>query len=64
MRHVTARADVMQRNRLIHLPSAWGSLGVAQIPMKAGFVGKAALIGPAIEGLHPLADVDVSADTR
>jgi hypothetical protein len=44
MRHVTSH--VVQRNRLIHLPSAWGSLGVAQILMKAGFVGKAALIGP------------------
>jgi hypothetical protein len=54
--------DVRLRDRLILLPSRWGGLGIPRLPVLAGFVGAAALIGPAVKGLDP--KVDFSADTR
>lgn len=36
--------------------------GITRIPVLAGFVGAAALIGPAVKGLDP--GVDFAADTR
>ena len=50
------------RNRLILLPSAWGGLGIPRLPVLAGYVGAAALIGPAVKGLVP--ETDFNANTR
>jgi hypothetical protein len=54
--------DVAVRNRLILLPSAWGGLGIPRLPVLAGYVGAAALIGPAVKGLVP--ETDFNANTR
>ena len=54
--------DVALRDDLIHLQTLWGGLGITRIPVLAGFVGAAALIGPAVKGLDP--GVDFAADTR
>ena len=54
--------DVRLRDRMILLPSRWGGLGIPRLPVLAGFVGAAALIGPAVKGLDP--SVDFNADTR
>ena len=54
--------DVSLRNRIILLPGSWGGLGIPRMPELAGFVGAAALIGPAVKGLVP--ETDFNADTR
>jgi hypothetical protein len=41
-------------DRMIHLSSAWGGLGVSRLPVLAAFVGPAALIGPAVKALKGL----------
>jgi hypothetical protein len=59
---LTLLGDPTLRNRTVLLPTAWGGLGVPRMPVLAGFIGAAALIGPAITGLVP--ETNFNADTR